>query len=186
MIPHEFPHKKLVDCPVSTSERLVKVHGMSLAESTTPRRCGWRKDGFEILRDFQPASIWMEVENSSKGLIHSLCLGLNLKGSVSSILHEKILPLLEVTPPIFPKFLHQNFGKYPPNSGGLPQPQPQAVSFETWDMTNRRLVNNLGQLWWVPSISRGCAATVGWSKNDPPKNSRMKFKARKNSGFPWS
>lgn len=59
MIPHEFPHKKLVDC---TSERLVKVHGISLAESTTPRRCGWKKDWFKILRDFQPASIWMEVE----------------------------------------------------------------------------------------------------------------------------
>lgn len=161
-----------MDCPVSTSERLVKVHGMSLAESTTPRRCGWKKDGFEILMDFQPASVWMEVEILLKDWFIHYVLDWTWKLQSVPFYMKKFSPM-EVTPPIFPKFQTRIFGKYPANSGGLPQPQPQAVSFETWNMIGiwnfRRLVNNLGQLWWVPSISRGCAATVGWSKNDPPK-----------------
>ena len=100
----------------------------------------------------------MEVElfSHSKGLIHSLCLGF-VKLSVSSILHEKITPM-EVTPPIFPKF-QTRILKYP-NSGGLPQPQPLAVSFETWDMIGIWNFRRLRSIIWVSSVG-SCAATVG-------------------------
>ena len=83
---------------------------------------------------------------------------------------------------IFSKVSNQNFGKCPQTQVGS-QPQPQAVSFETWDMIGIWNFRRLRSMTWISSV--GCAATVGWSKNDPQKNLRMKFKAPKNSGFPW-